>query len=84
MSSEHKKEDRDTSSVTLAGAVDKIIPALHPVEPEKAQISVQGADPLYKEIRVENILKDEDGKTVHLKEGTQVNVTIETETTDKK
>jgi hypothetical protein len=82
--SKQKKDDSETSSVTLAGTVDKIIPSLHPVEPEKAQISVEGADHLYKEIRVDNILKDEEGKIVRLKEGAQVNVTIEAETTEKK
>jgi hypothetical protein len=67
-------------SVTLPGTVDKIIPAAPKVEePEKAQISVEGADHLYREIRVENVLKGEHGEKVRLKEGTQVNVTIEAE-----
>jgi hypothetical protein len=38
---------------------------------------VEGAEDLYKEIRVENILQDESGNEVALKKGAQVAVTIE-------
>jgi len=70
----------DKPSVTLPGTVEKIIPAVPAVEePEKAQISVDGADHLYREIRVENALEDETGKTVRLKPGAHVDVTIEAE-----
>jgi hypothetical protein len=48
--------------------VEKIIPA-NVVGPEKAQISVEGAEHLYREIRVENSLQDENGKKVGLKPG---------------
>ena len=64
-------------SVTLPGTVDKIIKPPHPSMPEKAQISVEGADDLYKEIRVENELQDENGKPVKLKPGAHVEVTVE-------
>ena len=66
-------------AVTLPGTVEKIIPTKYSVEPEKAEISVDGADPLYKEIRIENTLQDEEGKDVGLKPGAQVDVTIEAE-----
>ena len=36
-------------------------------------------DDLYKEIRVENTLQDEDGEPVSLKPGAEVEVTIEAE-----
>lgn len=65
------------AAVTLPGTVEKIIPAIGPNEPEKAQIAVEGADELYQEIRVENTLQDETGNPVSLKEGAQVEVTIE-------
>ena len=55
----------------------KIIPPIIPNEPEKAQIAVEGADHLYRELRVENALIDEDGKKVKLKPGAEVEVTIE-------
>jgi hypothetical protein len=46
-------------------------------EPEKAQIAVEGADPLYREIRVPKSLTDAHGKKVKLKEGAYVEVKIE-------
>lgn len=64
-------------SVTLPGSVEKIIKPSHPSEPEKAQIAVEGADDLYKEIRIENSLTDENGDKVRLKKGDQVDVTVE-------
>jgi hypothetical protein len=71
------KADVAKPSVTLPGTVEKIIPPPHPSTPEKAQIGVEGADDLYREIRVENTLRDEDGKPVALKPGVKVDVTIE-------
>jgi hypothetical protein len=73
-----KDEDRpeEKAAVTLSGTVEKIIPPITPNEPEKAQISVEGAEHLYKEIRVENILH-ESGNEVALKKGAKVDVTIE-------
>ena len=62
--------------VTLPGTVEKIIPA-NPIAPEKAQIAVEGADHLYREIRVDNTLEDEKGKKVSLKPGAHVDVKIE-------
>ncbi len=67
----------DKPSVTLPGTVEKIIKPVHPEGKEKAQIAVDGADDLYREIRIENTLKDEDGKKVRLKEGAEVDVTVE-------
>jgi hypothetical protein len=66
-------------SVTLAGTVEKIIPPPFPGEPEKAQIGVNGADDLYREIRVENKLHGPDGTDLALKPGADVDVTIEAE-----
>ncbi|MFZ3210869.1 MAG: hypothetical protein WA188_05085 [Terriglobales bacterium] len=64
-------------SVTLPGTVEKIIESPHPSEPEKAQISIEGADDLYREIRIENSLTDENGDGVRLKKGAEVEVTVE-------
>ena len=64
-------------NVTLPGTVEKIIPSPHPSEPEKAQIAVEDADDLYKEIRIENALRDKDGNEVALKQGVEVTVTVE-------
>jgi hypothetical protein len=64
-------------STTLPGTVEKIIKSLDPREPEKAQIGIEGAGELYREIRIDNVLKDEDGQEVALKQGAEVDVTIE-------
>jgi hypothetical protein len=63
--------------VTLPGKVAKVIKPTHPADPEKAQIKVEHADPLYDEIRVKNELDDQEGKKARLKEGADVDVTVE-------
>ena len=80
------KPAKDKPSLTLPGTVEKVIPSVHPSEPEKAQIAIEGADHLYREIRVPNILQDESGKKVTLKKGAELDVTIEADldaTTEK-
>ena len=69
----------ENPSTTLVGTVEKIVKPRVPNEPEKAQIAVEGADPLYKELRIENTLTDAGGNEVHLKPGVKVDVTIEAE-----
>lgn len=64
-------------SVTLPGTVEKIIKSRHTGEPEKAQISIEGADDLYREIRIENSLTEQNGNEVRLKKGAEVQVTVE-------
>jgi len=64
-------------NTTLPGTVEKIIKSPYPSEPEKAQIAIEGADQLYREIRIENTLKDEKGNEVRLKQGAEVEVTVE-------
>ena len=71
-----KAEEPMKPKITLPGTVEKIIPA-NPIAPEKAQIEVEGADHLYREIRVDNTLEDEKGKKVGLKPGAHVDVKIE-------
>jgi hypothetical protein len=67
----------DKPSTTLPGTVEKIIKAMSPGEPEKAQIALEGADDLYKEIRIENTLVKSNGEKVRLKPGAEVEVTVE-------
>jgi hypothetical protein len=62
-------------STTMPAVVEKIINPYG--EPEKAQIAVEGADHLYREIRIENTLTDEKGRKVRLKPGAEVEVTVE-------
>ena len=51
-----------------------------PGEPEKAEISIEEADDLYREVRVENVLTDENGEKVRLKPGAEVDVILEADT----
>lgn len=71
---------KSKASTKLPGTVEKVIKP-HPSsgEPEKAQIAVEGADHLYRELRVPNQLVDEEGKVVKLKEGTEVEIKIESD-----
>ncbi len=70
--------EKTKASTTLPGKVEKVInPHPYSGEPEKAQIAVEGADHLYREIRVPNRLVDENGHKVKLKEGAEVDVRIE-------
>jgi len=70
---------RDKSSTTLPATVEKVIQSPAPGIPEKAQLTVEGADHLYRELRIENTLTTEDGDKVRLKPGAEVEVTIEAE-----
>jgi len=67
----------ENPSATLPATVKKVIKSPYPDIPEKVEISVEGADDLYREIRIENSLIDENGAEVHLKEGAKVEVTVE-------
>lgn len=61
----------------LHGTVQKIIKPVQPSEPEKAEIAVEEADQLYREIRVENLLTNEHGEKARLKPQAEVDVIIE-------
>lgn len=69
-------------NTTMLGTVKKIIAPPHPDLPEKAEIAVEGADELYREIRIENTLTDEKGNEVKLKPGAHVEVTVEANVKD--
>jgi hypothetical protein len=69
----------EKSSAIMPGTVEKIIKSPFPNEPEKAQIIVDGADHLYREIRIDNTLTNEQGEEVSLKPGAHVEVTVEAE-----
>lgn len=69
----------EKANATLPGTVEKVIKSPDPEVPDKAQITVEGADHLYREIRIENTLVNEDGEEVALKPGAQVEVTVAAE-----
>ena len=72
-----EKVEQEIPTVILHGVVDKIVPSNHPSQPEKAQIVIEEAEDLYKEIRIDNALHDGGGEKVKLKHGTEVNVIVE-------
>jgi hypothetical protein len=74
--------EAEKPTVTLPGTVQKIIPSRDPRIPEKAEIAIEGADYLYKEIRIENTLTDVKGNEVELREGAEVDVTVEADPKD--
>lgn len=61
----------------LPGTVAKVIKPVVPSEPEKAQIGIDDADPLYRETRIENVVTDESGEKASLKPGAKVDVVVE-------
>lgn len=69
----------ENPSATMPAVVEKIIKPPYSGAKEKAQIAVEGADHLYREIRIENTLTDEEGNKVALKPGAEVQVTVEAE-----
>jgi len=61
----------------LQGTVQKIIKPAISSQPEKAEIDIHGADDLYREIRIENVVTNEKGEKAHLKPGAKVDVIVE-------
>lgn len=61
----------------MRGTVQKIIKPLTANQPEKAQIEINEAEYLYKEIRVDNEVTGEDGQKAKLKPGADVKVIVE-------
>ncbi len=68
--------DRNVKA-TKPGIAQKIIKSPLTQEPEKAEIAVEGADDLYREIRIENTLENEKGEKVKLKPDAHVVITVE-------
>ena len=77
LNNETTNANSEKPAVTLPAVVEKIIKPVAPQQPEKAQITIHGADDLYREIRVENSLENAAGEKVRLKPGAEVEVTIE-------
>jgi hypothetical protein len=50
--------------------------------PRRHRSPLRGAEELYREIRIDNTLKDEKGEEVALKEGVRVDVTVEADKKD--
>ena len=65
----------DGASVTLRGIVEKIVPSSE-TGSDAAQIVIEGAESLYREIRIQTLLEDGDGTIVALQPGWEVEITI--------
>ena len=63
----------------LHGIVRKIIKPVSPGQPEKAEINIEEAEDLYREIRIENVVTDEKGEKARLQPGKPVDVIVEAE-----
>lgn len=66
----------DGASVTLWGSVEKIIPSIGKDGSDAVQIVIEGAESLYREIRIQNLLQDGNGEAIALRPGSQVEITI--------
>jgi len=75
-------ENRKKPKTKKKGNVRKIIKSPFPSEPEKAEIVIDEADHLYREVRIENKLENASGKEVKLKQGADVDVTVEADEKD--
>jgi len=62
---------------TMRGTVKKVLKPAYLSDTEKAQIDIEEADDLYREIRVPNVLTDEKGEKSALKEGAEGDIAIE-------
>jgi hypothetical protein len=79
---EDSPESKEKPSTTLPGTVEKIIKPMGQHQSEKAQIGIHGAEALSREIRIDNTLTNEQGEEVALKQGANVDVTIEADRKD--
>jgi hypothetical protein len=68
--------------VKKPGTVQKVIQSPYTKDPEKAEIRVEGADELYREIRIENTVQGENGEKAKLKPGAHVEVVVEADAKD--
>ena len=66
-----------SSRINRTASSDWLLGSRSSQSTEKAQIRVEGTDPLYEELRVVNSLTDNNGNEVRLKKGADVDVTLE-------
>jgi hypothetical protein len=64
-----------TKRKRLRGIVQQVLRPFLPSEPEK-----EDAEDLYREVRIENVLTNENGEKVGLKPGADVDVVVEADT----
>jgi hypothetical protein len=67
---------------TVPAVVQKIVKSVYSNEVEKIEITIPAADDLFREIRIENNFTGEDGQSVALRTGAELDVTFEAEAKD--
>jgi hypothetical protein len=67
---------------TVSAVVNKLLQPDSSHQPEKVEIAIGAADPLFREVRLENRFTSPQGEIVSLKQGAQVDVTFEAEIRD--
>jgi hypothetical protein len=72
----------DKPRTSKPGAVKNILPSFNPREPDKAEIHICDAEPLYQELRVPNSFRNQKGQEVQLKTGAKVEIHIEADKDD--
>ena len=53
--------NNDSNGSTQNPSTTIPIPSRHPSQPDKAEISIESGEDFYREIRIDNVLKDDDG-----------------------
>src|SRR5215467_8302699 len=66
----------DGTVMTLRGKVGKIIPAIVNGGSDAVEIVIEGAEDLYREIRIHNLLQDANGDVVVPQPGSEVEIII--------
>jgi hypothetical protein len=61
----------------MHGRVAKVIKPAYPDRPDTAQIEITEAEDLYREVRIENEVADDNGEKAVLKPGADVDVIVE-------
>lgn len=78
MDPDYSESAKPKAQMVKQGVVRSVIRSLDPMEAERIEITVHGADPLYREIRLENALRDDEGNEVRLVADQRVEVIIRT------
>ena len=65
---------------TFSAVVNKIVKSVLPDQPDAVEISITGAEDLFREIRIENSFTNVDGRLITLTSGVHLDVTFEAET----
>ena len=73
-------DKNQTPSVTLRGNVEQIIPSFERNGSEVVQVIIEGAEPLYREIRIRNPFQDANGNIFTLQADSEVEITIKVRT----